>query len=253
MKKHYTMKVILFLGLISFSFQQTSAQFRIIEVDPAADTVTIKSFDTSTQNIGSYRLCSLFGYRTLSTQTTIINGSLDLAPNAEVTVSASGFLNDTAADLGLYVPSGSFGSAANMVDFTQWGSGGNGREGVAVTKGIWAAGTFVSAAPPYAYTGNGSQNGFQFWGTALGINDFNLNLGINLYPNPTNSFLNIELNNSETNLSFQIFDILGKQVLNRMGNSQDLSKIDVSNLEDGLYLIKIATKNKSETKRFIKN
>ncbi|WP_431135263.1 T9SS type A sorting domain-containing protein [Psychroserpens mesophilus] len=253
MKKHYTMKAILFLGLLSFTFQQAYAQFRIIEVDPVADTVTIKSFDASTQNIGAYRLCSLFGYRTLSSQTTVVNGSLDLAPNAEVTLSAPGFLNDTAADLGLYLPTGSFGSAASMVDFTQWGSGGNGRENVAVTKGIWTANTFISAPPPYEYIGNGAQNGFQFWDTLLGINDFNRSLGIHLYPNPTHSILHIEFNSSETNLTLEVFDILGKQVLNRITDSEGFSNIDVSNLENGLYLIKIVTGDKTETKRFIKN
>ncbi|WP_456440644.1 T9SS type A sorting domain-containing protein [Psychroserpens sp.] len=252
MKTNYIIKTIFTIGLAIFFSNQANAQFRLIEVDPAADTVTIKNFGSTMENIGAYRLCSLFGYRTLTSQTTVINGSLNLAPNGEVTVSSSGFLNDSAADLGLYLPTGSFGSAANMLDFTQWGSGGNGRESVAVNKGIWTTGTFVSAAPPYAYTGNGAQNGFQFWDTVLSIDDFNSTF-INLYPNPTNSILTIELNNNEANLAFQVFDVLGKQVINGNSNSEDFLKIDVSNLEHGLYLIKISTKDKIETKRFIKN
>lgn len=253
MKTNYIIKGIFTLLFTAFLSHQSSAQFRIVKVDPAADTVTIKSYNATTQDIGSYRLCSLFGYRTLSSETTVVSGTLNLAPNAEVTLSASGFLNDTAADLGLYLPGGSFGSPASMIDFTQWGSGGNGRESVAVTKGIWTAGTFVSAPPPYAYTGSGAENGFQFWDTALSIDDLNNSLELSLYPNPTTSILNIELNTSEVRLDFQVFDILGKQVIKGRSNSQNHLKIDVSNLQQGLYLIKIASEDKNVTKRFVKN
>jgi len=254
MKTNYIIKGIFTLLFTAFLSHQSSAQIRIVKVDPAADSVTIKNYDSSTQDIGSYRLCSLFGYRTLSSQTTVLNGSLNLAPNAEVTVSASGFLNVTAADLGLYLPTGSFGSSASMVDFTQWGSGGNGRESVAVTKGIWTAGTFVSASPPYAYTGSGAENGFQFWDTALSIDDFKNSLGLSIYPNPVISRLNIEFNTSIISLDFQVFDVLGKQVIKGNTSSEkNLLKIDVSSLEQGLYLIKISSEEKNVTKRFIKN
>lgn len=254
MKTNYIIKSIFTLLFTAFLSHQSSAQFRIVEVNPEADTVTIKSFETSTLDIGSYRLCSLFGYRTLSSETTVVSGSLNLAPNEEVTLSVPGFLNNTAADLGLYLPTGSFGSSASMIDFTQWGSGNNGRESVAVTKGIWTAGTFVSADPPYEYIGNGVQNGFQFWDTLLGLDSFNGSLGLNLYPNPTDSVINIELNNSQAQQTFQVFDILGKQVLKGKSNSSENFQIDVSHLERGLYIIQIADGgHKTETKRFIKN
>ena len=67
------------------------------------------------------------------------------------------------ADLGLYLASGSFGATSAMVDFTQWGSGGHGRESVAVSKGIWTAGDFVDGNEPYTYNGDGTQNGVSFW------------------------------------------------------------------------------------------
>lgn len=250
MKKHYTMKALLFLGIIVFTFQKTKAQIRIVEVNPATETVKLHNYGPTTVNVAGYWFCNLFAYTQVS-DGTIISGSTNLAAGADLEVVMAANLNDIASDLGLY-QSPSFGSSTAMLDFTQWGSGGNGREGVAVTKGIWTAGTFVNAAPPYAYTGNGSQNGFQFWDTLLGINDFNSNLGIHLYPNPTSSLLNVELNASEANLTFQVFDILGKQVFKRMGNSENLSKIHVSNFENGLYFIKISAGDKSETKRFIK-
>lgn len=253
MKTNYFFKTILTLLFIAFISKDANAQFKLLEVDPLADTVTIKNFGSTTENVGSYRLCSLITYRTLSTQTTVISGSFNLAPGAEVTVSISGdWLNDTAADLGLYLPTGSFGLAANMVDFTQWGSSPNGRESVAVSKGIWTAGTFINVAPPFEFTGGLSDFGVGFWDTLLNVNDFNASTSFNVYPNPTNSILNIELNGSQTNLTYQVFDILGKQVKTETLETGNLSPIDVSAWKSGLYLIKISNGDKTETKRFIK-
>lgn len=252
MKTNYFFKTILTFLFAAFISQQANAQFKLLVVDPVADTVTIKNFGPTTEDVGSYRLCSLITYRTLSTQTTVINGSLNLAPGAEVTVSISGnWLNDTAADLGLYLPTGSFGLAANMIDFTQWGSSPNGRESVAVTKGIWTAGTFINVASPFEFTGGVSDFGVNFWQTLLSVDDFNAS-SFNVYPNPTNSILNIELNSSHTNLTYQIFDILGKQITTETLEAGNLSQIDVSNWNSGLYLIKISTGDKTETKRFVK-
>jgi len=42
-------------------------------------------------------------------------------------------------------------------------SPGNGRESVAVAKGIWGTGDFVDAAGPYSYVGNGTDTGVAFW------------------------------------------------------------------------------------------
>ena len=50
-----------------------------------------------------------------------------------------------------------------MNDFVQWGSGGHGREFVAVSKGIWGFGDFVSGPSPYRYIGDGTQEGVGFW------------------------------------------------------------------------------------------
>nr|WP_321233120.1 T9SS type A sorting domain-containing protein [uncultured Psychroserpens sp.] len=254
MKTNYIIKTIFTLVIMTFISHQTNAQFRIVEVDPAADTVTIKNFGSTTENVGSHRLCSLITYRTLSSQTTIIEGSFNLAPNAEVTVSIAGnWLNDAGADLGLYLPTGSFGIAANMIDFTQWGSGGNGREGLAVTNGFWTAGTFINVAPPYQFNGSASDFGVGFWDTLLSVDDLNTSSSFSVYPNPTNSILTVELNSSQTNLTYQVFDILGKQIVTKTLGTENLSQIDVSNWNTGLYLIKISNGGKTETKRFIKN
>ena len=67
-----------------------------------------------------------------------------------------------------------------------------------------------------------------------------------IIPNPTNSFLKMELN-SEDNFSLLIFNTLGEKLI-EISNYRNMQKIDISNLKNGIYLIKI---NNSEHK-FIK-
>ena len=138
---------------------------RLLCVNPLNDEVTIKNFGTLTRDISNHRLCSKFAYTNsgLATDMNVISGSLTLAPGD--TVVLDGFsLDDVAADLGLYIPTGSFADSSNILDFTQWGSAGNGRESVAVAAGIWSAGDYMMDVAEYCYTGNGTnENGVNFW------------------------------------------------------------------------------------------
>ncbi|MFM7104877.1 MAG: hypothetical protein ACKOW8_05085, partial [Flavobacteriales bacterium] len=159
------------LSLLAFTLTILgSSQIRMTMVDPANHEIQVKNFGMMAVNISTYRLCALFDYQTLNqAQVTIVSGDFNLSANESVILSWSntgfngGFL-ETASDLGLYLPSGSFGSAANMVDFMQYGAGGQGRENVAVSGGRWTAGDFlVTSTGPWMYTGDGTQNGMMFW------------------------------------------------------------------------------------------
>jgi hypothetical protein len=251
MKTNYILNSLLAIAIFTMASHTSDAQIRIVEVDPATETVKLRNYGSTTVDVSGYWFCNLFAYTQVS-DGTLVSGSTNLAAGADLVVTMAVALNDTASDLGLY-QSPSFGSSTAMLDFTQWGSGGNGRENVAVNKGIWTAGTFISAPAPYEYVGNGAQNGVPFWDTLLGINDFNSGLNLKLYPNPSDSVLNITLQNSETNLGIQLYDILGKLVIQKTINTTDLAQIDVSELKEGLYLVKFTIGDKTETKRFIKN
>ncbi|WP_047547696.1 T9SS type A sorting domain-containing protein [Psychroserpens sp. Hel_I_66] len=252
MKKNYIFYILILIACFGFSFQNANAQYRIVEVDPSADTVTIKNFGSTTQDIGDYRLCSLFGYRTLSSQTTLVNGSFNLAPNAEFTVSIPNYLNDSAADLGLYLPTGGFGTAANMLDFTQWGSGGNGRENVAVSKGIWTAGTFINVAPPYEFVGGASDIGVTFWDTLLNVDNFEEVTKFNISPNPASLNLNLTIPGSVENAVLKVYDMLGKKIIDRKLSGLQSMSIDVSNWNTGVYIVRVSSDDITQTKRFIK-
>jgi len=141
---------------------RVNSGIRITGVDPVNDQITISNFGSETIDISAYRLCSEFNYTPDLSSLTTVDGDLALESASAVTM--TGFaLTDEAADIGLYLPEGGFGSADAMVDFFQWGSDGNGRESVAVEKGIWTAGEFAEGSGPFAYTGDGLENGLSVW------------------------------------------------------------------------------------------
>ena len=71
---------------------------------------------------------------------------------------------------------------------------------------------------------------------------------ISIYPNPSNNYLNIDL------VDLDIFKV---EIINNLGitvfSEENKSKIDVSTLSTGIYLIKIKIDNKIITKKFMKN
>lgn len=83
--------------------------------------------------------------------------------------------------------------------------------------------------------------------TTLGINDVQISENeVRVYPNPATSTINIRTNS--TVASVAIYNLLGKEILQT--NSKT---IDVSNLSQGMYLLKITSNKGAQiTKRFIK-
>ena len=79
-------------------------------------------------------------------------------------------------------------------------------------------------------------------------NEFN-SINVKLYPNPTNTgFVNITSSNDSDAMNVQIFDILGKQVKNETLTNNTLS---VSDLNTGVYILKITQNNASTTKKLV--
>jgi len=69
-----------------------------------------------------------------------------------------------------------------------------------------------------------------------------------IYPNPANNVLFI---NTETeNVLVSIFDLIGNLLINKQATN---SEIDISNLQKGIYIVKIENKNKLIIKRFVKD
>ncbi len=81
--------------------------------------------------------------------------------------------------------------------------------------------------------------------TILGIESYSLE-EIIIYPNPTNNFLNINFSISIDQIN--IYSIDGRMIKEAF----NVKKIDVSELANGIYLIRIGIKNQKLLKEFIK-
>ena len=83
--------------------------------------------------------------------------------------------------------------------------------------------------------------------TILGVGENDLS-SIKIYPNPTKGTVFIDSKN-ENILSANVFDILGKKVIQLTRNIQQL---DISNLQSGVYFLRLATENGDLVQKIIK-
>jgi hypothetical protein len=72
---------------------------------------------------------------------------------------------------------------------------------------------------------------------------------VKLYPNPTSSVLNIESEGTIQNVS--IFNILGQEVIKKSTNESSI-RLDVSGLNEGVYVVKSTIDGKVSSTKFIK-
>ena len=83
----------------------------------------------------------------------------------------------------------------------------------------------------------------------LSSNSFNKPLEVNIYPNPvTNGEFYIKSSNSKEK-NVEVYNILGRRLISTKINTND--KIDVSNLNAGIYLLKINEGDKQLTKKIV--
>lgn len=161
MKKLFT--TLFVLSILSSAF----AQVRITVVDLSNNNITLKNMGNSAEDISSHRFCSKFEYDALNAaDVSVVDGSLNLMPGESVTVAWTTTANGMAmagADLCLYQPTGGFADPSAILDFTQWGSAGNGRESVAVAAGIWSVSDFIPTASPFYFSGGAGDYGLNFW------------------------------------------------------------------------------------------
>ncbi|MDO6596194.1 choice-of-anchor J domain-containing protein [Oceanihabitans sp. 2_MG-2023] len=84
----------------------------------------------------------------------------------------------------------------------------------------------------------------------LSVDEFNIN-AFTVYPNPVNDVLNIKTNLTIENV--EVYNQLGQRVLTVTKNQISGNSIDMSNLNNGIYIIEIASGDKKESFKIIKN
>jgi uncharacterized repeat protein (TIGR01451 family) len=71
-----------------------------------------------------------------------------------------------------------------------------------------------------------------------------------IYPNPTNSFVNVNANSSISTIT--IYDMLGKKVIVKLDVNSNTETIDLTQLNKGIYLIEIVDENDNKaTKKLV--
>ena len=88
--------------------------------------------------------------------------------------------------------------------------------------------------------------------SALSRDGFAQKIKINVFPNPTNSLLNLSFANNLEKANLKIISILGQTVLEKQNVSGNNLSLDVSGLSMGTYIIQIKDGNFISTSKFIK-
>ncbi|WP_353078178.1 T9SS type A sorting domain-containing protein [Flavobacterium sp.] len=108
---------------------------------------------------------------------------------------------------------------------------------------IWALGSSLTLAQ-HQSRGSGVSGTF-----ALSTDSFAM-AGFKLYPNPAVEIFAIELPNNIENISVKIFDVMGKDVIEKEISKLE-NKINTSALSAGNYLVKVFVDDKSYTTTLI--
>lgn len=74
--------------------------------------------------------------------------------------------------------------------------------------------------------------------TSAGLIDNSINLDVNVYPNPTQSLINI-VNSEKEDLTIEVRDLSGKELSSTLVKADSNLKFDLSNYPKGLYLLDI--------------
>lgn len=90
-------------------------------------------------------------------------------------------------------------------------------------------------------------------GVALGINPVALaNDAVKVYPNPASNVLNIQNNTADLNVLIEVYSISGAKVKS-LKATEALTTISVTDLQSGVYFVKVTMNNQVGNYKFIKN
>ena len=75
---------------------------------------------------------------------------------------------------------------------------------------------------------------------------------VNIFPNPTTSVLNFSANNLSLNSAIEIYSLDGKLMLQSSINNSQNNKLNVADLNAGIYFVKIISGEKTGIAKFVK-
>ena len=126
-----------------------------------------------------------------------------------------------------------------------WSPGGQSTQTIVISPTVTTSYTVADAS--CSLTANFTQSVT----TCVGLNENNLDASsFGLFPNPATNDVNLEfVQNGEKNIS--IYDMTGKQVINLVA-AENKVKVNISNLSQGVYFVKIQSNNKTSVAKLVK-
>lgn len=113
----------------------------------------------------------------------------------------------------------------------------------------WTIGEIVTDT--YIGTNNQLTQGFQQpTASFASVEDFAPEISISLYPNPTQSWVNLEIENSSENLNVKIMDLTGKIIYTDIYQAESVKKINLENFANGIYFLEISNSKNEKLKTF---
>ncbi len=102
----------------------------------------------------------------------------------------------------------------------------------------------------YSFTQN--QEGlFDLYNTTAGIESQVLEQNLTVYPNPASDLVNVDLTGFNDDVSVTIFDLNGKSVLFQNVTDNSLFQLNISDLKNGIYQIRVSDKNHSVSQKLV--
>ena len=133
----------------------------------------------------------------------------------------------------------------------QWTSATANTNGYTIT-GLTGSTTYEIQVQANCGDGNASDWSASLFVTTknVGINSW-LENSVNLYPNPAKEYVDIRINGDVNVTSMEVYDVYGK-LLNAMNVVENPTRINVSNLANGMYFVRVNTEAGAVTKTFVK-
>jgi PKD repeat protein len=119
-------------------------------------------------------------------------------------------------------------------------------------------GTSLIESPTYTYTSNGTYTACLTASnatssdetckdvnvtTVVGIEDIVLNAALNIFPTPASDVMNVSLNGSFSNVTVEVFNMLGESVMAPVNMTSNTVAMNVTNLSEGNYIVKLTSDN----------
>jgi len=250
-------KKLLLLLLLTSQLANSQIRFKELSFEYYATAqISIKNFGNSTVDISSYWISTNLTEAQANTFQ-ISSGSYILLAGDTIVLEHPGIQRATLNSGFSLFETNNFNSTTAMLDFFQYGSTGNDRESVAVSKGIWSPGHFLTNLHSdisghgggCTYLGDGTQYGMQHWSSVglLNVQEQKISKA-EIYPNPASTNFSIITNNTIIIDQINIYNINGALIKK---TNAGFEKINISNLNQGIYLVEIISDHNKIIKQLI--